>query len=61
MSRAIAVAESLIEFERIESPRVRLRGRSGDEDSGSSDDEAEGKAVHRKEKSDEAAKEKGKT
>ena len=61
LSRAIAVAESLIEFERTESPKARLRGRSGDDDSGSSDDEAEGKAVHRRDKSDEAAKDKGQT
>ena len=60
LSRAIAVAESLIEFERTESPKARLRGRSGDEDSGSSDDEAEGKAVQRKDKSEKAAKETGK-
>ena len=61
MSRAIAVADSLIEFERTESPKVRHRGRSGDEDSGSSDDEAEGKPTQRVDKSEKAAKEKGRT
>ena len=59
MSRAIAVAKSLIEFERIVSPKVRRQIRSGDKDKGSKD-EADGKPAHCRDKSKKATKEKGK-
>ena len=58
MSRAISIAKSLIEFECTESPKARCQG-NGDEDSGS-EDEADGKPAHHKDKFEKAAKEKGK-
>ena len=59
LSWAIAVTELLIEFKHTESSKARCQSGREDEDTGFEND-ADGKPVHRKDKSEKAAKDKGK-